>query len=60
MAGNTVVVSAGTYNEQVTVKSSGTATAPVVFTAAPEASVVVTGMRFLERSLAIPGYITGK
>ena len=22
--------------------------------------VVVTGMRFLERSLAIPGYITGK
>jgi glutamate/aspartate transport system permease protein len=22
--------------------------------------IVVTGMRFLERSLAIPGYITGK
>src|SRR5262245_12759591 len=43
VAGDTVLVVAGTYNEQVTVKNSGTSTAPIVFTTAPGASVTVTG-----------------
>jgi parallel beta-helix repeat protein len=42
-AGATVTVAAGTYTESVNVKNSGTAAAPIVFTAAPGADVVVTG-----------------
>ncbi|MBK5287082.1 MAG: right-handed parallel beta-helix repeat-containing protein, partial [Acidimicrobiia bacterium] len=42
-AGKTVSVAAGTYPEQVTVASSGTSTAPIVFTAASGATVTVTG-----------------
>ena len=42
-AGFTVVVAAGTYPESVTVPNSGTATAPVTFTAAPGATVTLTG-----------------
>src|SRR4051794_4236460 len=42
-AGQTVQVATGTYNESVTVKGSGTPSAPVVFTAAPGAAVTVTG-----------------
>ena len=42
-AGQTVQVAAGTYNEAVTVRTSGTSTAPVVFTAAPGALVTVSG-----------------
>jgi len=42
-AGQTVQVASGTYTEAVTVKGSGTAGAPVVFTAAPGATVTVTG-----------------
>jgi parallel beta-helix repeat protein len=42
-AGTTVMVSSGTYNEKVTIKNSGTATAPIVFTTAPGAYVTVTG-----------------
>jgi parallel beta-helix repeat protein len=42
-AGQTVQVASGTYTEAVNVKGSGTAGAPVVFTAAPGASVTVTG-----------------
>ena len=42
-AGKTVSVAAGTYPEQVTVASSGTAIAPIVFTVAPGATVTVTG-----------------
>src|SRR5262249_36544677 len=42
-AGNVVLVLAGTYSEKVTVKSSGTSSAPVVFTAADGATVTVTG-----------------
>jgi parallel beta-helix repeat protein len=43
--GTTVVVSAGTYNEQVTVRS-GSAGSPVTFTAAPGAKVTVTGGKY--------------
>jgi parallel beta-helix repeat protein len=42
-AGTTVQVASGTYNEQVTVVSSGTSSNPVTFTAAPAATVTVTG-----------------
>jgi len=43
VAGQTVLVSSGTYTEGVTVSSSGTAVAPITFAAAPAANVVVTG-----------------
>ena len=42
-AGTTVQVAAGTYAEQVTVVSSGTATSPITFTAAPNTLVTITG-----------------
>jgi parallel beta-helix repeat protein len=42
-AGQTVQVAAGSYSENVTVPTSGTATAPVTFTAAPGATVVLSG-----------------
>jgi parallel beta-helix repeat protein len=42
-AGQTVQVAAGTYSENVTVPTSGTSTAPITFTAAPGASVVLSG-----------------
>jgi parallel beta-helix repeat protein len=43
VAGQTVQVASGTYTESVTVKNSGSAGAPIVFTAAPGATVTVTG-----------------
>jgi parallel beta-helix repeat protein len=43
VSGDTVVVASGTYNEQVTVAKSGTAGMPITFTAAPNATVTVTG-----------------
>ena len=46
VAGQTVEVASGTYPESVTVRSSGTATNPVVFTAAPGASVTLSGGSF--------------
>lgn len=42
-AGQTVLVQAGTYSEQVEVANSGSPGAPVVFSAAPGANVVVSG-----------------
>jgi parallel beta-helix repeat protein len=42
-AGQTVLVDPGVYPESVTVKNSGTPSAPVVFAAAPGAAVTVTG-----------------
>jgi parallel beta-helix repeat protein len=42
-AGQTVQVAAGTYSENVTVPTSGTSTARITFTAAPGASVVLSG-----------------
>jgi parallel beta-helix repeat protein len=42
-AGQTVLVFSGTYSESVTVSSSGTASAPINFVAAPGATVTVTG-----------------
>ena len=44
VAGKTVEVAAGTYSEQVSIANSGSAAAPIVFTAAPGASVTVTGL----------------
>jgi parallel beta-helix repeat protein len=43
-AGTTVQVAAGTYSEQVSISNSGTSDAPIVFTAAPGASVIVNGV----------------
>jgi len=43
IAGTTVEVAAGTYAEQVSIANSGTSDAPITFTAAPGASVIVTG-----------------
>src|ERR687886_137185 len=42
-AGQTVLVSSGTYNEQVTVSTSGTASAPITFATAPGATVTISG-----------------
>jgi parallel beta-helix repeat protein len=42
-AGQTVTVASGSYAESVTVKNSGTASAPIVFMATPGANVVVNG-----------------
>jgi parallel beta-helix repeat protein len=42
-AGQTVEVAAGTYPEAVTVGASGTSSAPITFTAAPGATVTVSG-----------------
>jgi parallel beta-helix repeat protein len=42
-AGQTVQVAAGSYPERVVVSSSGTASAPITFTAAPGASVTLVG-----------------
>ena len=42
-AGQTVQVSTGTYSETVTVQSSGTSSAPITFTAAPGATVTLSG-----------------
>ncbi len=42
-AGTTVQVAAGTYTEQVSIQNSGTSDAPIVFTTAPGASVIVNG-----------------
>jgi parallel beta-helix repeat protein len=42
-AGTMVLVSAGTYDEAVTVESSGTASAPISFQAEPGESVIVSG-----------------
>jgi hypothetical protein len=43
VAGDTVVVSTGTYSENVTVARSGDPGAPIVFSVAPGATVTVTG-----------------
>jgi parallel beta-helix repeat protein len=43
VAGQTVQVAGGTYTEKVTISQSGTSSAPIVFTAAPGATVTVTG-----------------
>ncbi|HEV8450525.1 MAG TPA: right-handed parallel beta-helix repeat-containing protein [Gaiellales bacterium] len=43
LAGQTVLVGNGTYNEQVTVSGSGTASAPIVFAAAPGATPALSG-----------------
>jgi parallel beta-helix repeat protein len=42
-AGQTVQVAAGNYNESVTIPRSGTSTAPIIFTAAPGATVTLSG-----------------
>ena len=42
-AGQTVVVSSGTYNEQVIPANSGTSTAPITYQPAPGAAVTVGG-----------------
>ncbi len=43
VAGQTVLVASGTYNENVTPRNSGVAGSPIVYTAAPGATVIVTG-----------------
>jgi parallel beta-helix repeat protein len=41
--GQTVLVAAGTYNEVVTLRRSGTQRAPIIFSAAPNARVIISG-----------------
>ncbi len=43
VAGQTVIVKAGVYSENVTVANSGTSTAPITFTRAPNENVTVSG-----------------
>jgi parallel beta-helix repeat protein len=43
VAGQTVLVGSGTYNEEIFPSGSGTASAPITFAAAPGAKPVVTG-----------------
>jgi parallel beta-helix repeat protein len=43
VAGQTVLVSSGTYSESLTPANSGTLAAPIVFAAAPGATVTITG-----------------
>jgi parallel beta-helix repeat protein len=45
-AGTTVQVASGTYTEQVSPKISGASGSPVVYTAAPGATVTVTGKNY--------------
>jgi parallel beta-helix repeat protein len=42
LAGTTVQVASGSYNEQVSVQNAGTAAAPIVFEPAPGANVTLT------------------
>jgi parallel beta-helix repeat protein len=63
VAGQTVVVSAGTYPENVTPKHSGTPIAPIVFAAAPGAAVIVTGKSHgftisSQHDITVNGFIT--
>jgi parallel beta-helix repeat protein len=60
VAGQTVLVNTGTYPESVTVKNSGTASAPIVISAAPGASVVVNGGGTLTHGFTLSGksYVT--
>jgi parallel beta-helix repeat protein len=44
VAGTAVEVAAGTYSEQVSIANSGTSDAPITFSAAPGATVTVTGI----------------
>lgn len=47
-AGDVVTVAGGLYREQVTMRSSGTAPAPIRFQAAPGEAVVVSGADYLD------------
>lgn len=42
MAGDTVIIHAGTYREKVTVKNDGTAASPIVFRAAGDGEVIIS------------------
>ena len=46
IAGQTVIVKAGNYPENVTVANSGTSTAPIVFTTAARETVTVSGQTY--------------
>lgn len=62
VAGQTVVVAAGTYAENVTPGKSGTSGSPITYTAAPGAVVTVTGTPAGSNGFSINGksYITIK
>ncbi len=47
-SGDTLTIKAGVYREQVTVKASGTADAPITIQAAPNEHVVITGADLLK------------
>ena len=51
--GQTIQVASGTYPESVTVNKAGTATAPIVLTTAPGASVTITGDGTSARALTV-------
>jgi len=53
--GDKVIIREGTYREQITLKTSGTAQAPIVFEAAPGAKVILTGADVLTGWQKKPG-----
>ncbi|NLF95068.1 MAG: DUF1565 domain-containing protein [Oligosphaeraceae bacterium] len=56
-AGDVVTVRGGTYREQITIRSSGTAEAPIVFRGAPgETAVLTAGFPFPEAWKKTAGY----
>lgn len=46
--GDTVLIGAGTYREVITIRKSGTATAPLTISAAPGAHVIISGADLLK------------
>ena len=54
-AGDTVVVKRGTYREEVHLRQSGTATAPIRFVADPPGSVILTGADVVTGWTRVPG-----
>ncbi len=54
-AGDTVIVQAGIYHEAVSLRKSGTSTAPIKFVAQPAGSVVVSGADEVTGWARVPG-----
>jgi chondroitinase B-like protein len=52
-AGNRIIITGGTYSDNYTLSSSGTASAPIIITAAPGATVTMTGTFTLSGQYAV-------
>ena len=55
-AGDTIIVHAGTYEERVTVQSSGKVNSPIVFRADPSRSVKMQGFNLKGAYLSVDGF----